>query len=290
MLRQTLATVFTQSRRPDEILLVDDGALDREAIVGLVAEAGIPCRYLRKATPGLAASRNLGVQHAQGEIILFLDDDVLLEPDYIAAVMTIFAQDQTKQVGGVTGALQVSYASGVLPFLRFFVLDGRTPGAILPSGVGILVRTGEITETMRVQWLSGCNMAYRREVFAYFHFDQRLGAYGWGEDRDFSYRVGQPYELMATPAARLIHLKATGGRINPRYMGFMETNYLYRFFAKNMPKRPLNWLALSWAFLGVMIKNVLLLRAPATRQATLAQLQGNLVGLAAIVTGKDYQP
>lgn len=289
VLRQTLATVFQQSTLPDEILIVDDGALDREAIVGLVGQQGIPCHYLRKATPGLAASRNLGVQHAKGDIILFLDDDVLLDPRYIAAIMALFAADPTGRLGGVTGTLQIEYAAGVRSFLRFFGLDGTTPGAILPSGSGILVRQGEITQPMAVQWLSGCNMAYRRAVFAQFHFDQRLGAYGWGEDRDFSYRVGQRYQLMATPAAQLIHLKATGGRINARYMGFMETNYLYRFFAKNMPKQPRNWLALSWSLLGIMVKNGLLLLRAQERRTAVEQLQGNLMGIGAIFTGKDFR-
>lgn len=290
VLRQTLATVFQQSTLPAEILIVDDGALDRDAIVKVVEQQGIPCHYLRKATPGLAASRNLGVQHAKGDIILFLDDDVLLDPGYIAAVMALFAADTACRLGGVTGTLQIDYAAGVRPFLRFFGLDGTTPGQILPSGSGILVRQGEITQPMAVQWLSGCNMAYRREVFTQFHFDQRLGAYGWGEDRDFSYRVGQRYQLMATPAAQLIHLKATGGRINARYMGFMETNYLYRFFAKNMPKRPRNWLALSWSLLGIMVKNGLLLLRAQERRTAVEHLQGNLTGIGAIFTGKDFRP
>lgn len=289
VLRQTLTTVFQQSTLPDEILIVDDGALDRDAIVTFVEQQGIPCHYLRKATPGLAASRNLGVQQATGDIILFLDDDVLLDPGYMAAVMALFAADPIGRLGGVTGTLQIDYAAGVRPFLQFFGLDGTTPGAILPSGSGILVRQGEITQPMAVQWLSGCNMAYRREVFTQFHFDQRLGAYGWGEDRDFSYRVGQRYQLMATPAAQLIHLKATGGRINARYMGFMETNYLYRFFAKNMPKRPHNWLALSWSLLGIMVKNGLLLLRAQERRTAVEQLQGNLTGIGAIFTGKDFR-
>jgi hypothetical protein len=67
----------------------------------------------------------------------------------------------------------------------------------------------------------------------------------------------------------------------------METNYLYRFFAKNMPKRPMNWLALGWAMLGIVIKNILLAVIVTNRSATLAQLGGNLQGLYAILTRKD---
>ena len=289
-LRQTLATVFQQTQLPDEILIVDDGALERDQIVGLVAQHHIPCHYLRKATPGLAASRNLGIQQAQGDLILFLDDDVVLDPGYIAAILALFQTDPNGQIGGATGTLQIDYAAGVQTFLRFFGLDGTTPGAILPSGAGVLVREGALKRPATVQWLSGCNMAYRRQVFADFQFDQGLGSYGWGEDRDFSYRVGQRYGLMATPAARLVHRKEPSGRIDTRRMGFMETNYLYRFFAKNMPRRPINWLALGWAMIGIMARNLLLAAARGRRAAAISQLRGNWVGIQAIFTGKDYRP
>ncbi|MGL4648811.1 MAG: glycosyltransferase family 2 protein, partial [Caldilineaceae bacterium] len=195
-----------------------------------------------------------------------------------------------EKVGGATGTLIQAYEPGVRAFLRFFLLDGNRPGALLPGGVGVLVRAGEIHETQQVDWLSGCNMAYRRQVFNDLRFDQGLGSYGWGEDRDFSVRVARQWRLLATPDARLVHLKEPSGRIDERRMGFMETNYLYRFFAKNMPRRLSNWLVLAWNLVGVLTRNLLLVARGGTRAAALRRLQGNLVGLAAIVTGKDYSP
>lgn len=288
VLKNTLNTVFYQTRLPDEILIVDDGDLDQDQIVSFVEHNQINCQYLQKDMPGLTASRNLAVDHAQGEVILFLDDDLILEQEYVAGIMEIFERDLTQQIGGVTGTLKVNYRRGVLPFLRFFGLDGRQPGAILPSGYGVLVREEYITEPIEVKWLSGCNMAYRREVFEHFRFDQRLGAYGWGEDRDFSFRVSHQHKLMATPKAKLVHLKEQSGRINTHRFGFMETNYLYRFFVKNMPKQLVNWVALGWAFVGIMLRNILLAITTSNRRAMFAQFRGNLEGLYAIKTGKDF--
>jgi GT2 family glycosyltransferase len=153
-----------------------------------------------------------------------------------------------------------------------------------------LTRQGDFDQPIAVDWLSGCDMSYRREVFADLRFDGRLSevGYAWADDRDFSYRVRQRWQLIATPAARLVHRKEPSGRIDSYKMGFIETNYFWRFFAKNMPKRPLNWVALVWSLIGIVLKNVLLLLTGSARQATLAQLQGNLVGLAAIFTGKDF--
>jgi glycosyltransferase involved in cell wall biosynthesis len=291
VLRDTLATLFSQTRLPEELLLVDDGNLPAAELVALVEQHGIACHYFKKDKPGLVASRNLGIDHAKGDVILFLDDDVLLEADYLAALMAVYEADTASRVGGVEGALKQSYAPGVLPFLRFFWLDGKKPGAMLPSGCGVLTRQGDFDQPIAVDWLSGCDMSYRREVFADLRFDGRLSevGYAWADDRDFSYRVRQRWQLIATPAARLVHRKEPSGRIDSYKMGFIETNYFWRFFAKNMPKRPLNWVALVWSLIGIVLKNVLLLLTGSARQATLAQLQGNLVGLAAIFTGKDFR-
>lgn len=286
-LRNCLDTIFRQTRQPDEIVIVDDGDLNREAIVALVEAHGIACHYLKKDTPGLTASRNLSIAHARGDVLLFLDDDVLLDLAYIAGMMEIYEADPQRQVGGVTGTQRIRYRAGILPFLRLFGLDGRQPGAILPSGYGVLVREGELDRPTAVQWLPGCNMSYRREVFGTFRFDQALGTYGWGEDRDFSFRVSRAYTLMATPKATLVHVRDAAGRINTRRFGFMETYNLYRFFSKNMPKRMANWLALGWAMLGIVTKDILLLLISPHRRAMLAQLLGSLEGLWAIATGKE---
>ena len=159
VLRDTLATLFAQTRLPEELLLVDDGNLPAAALVALVERQGMACHYFKKAQPGLVASRNLGIDQAKGDIILFLDDDVLLEPDYLAALMAVYEADVTGKVGGVEGALRQEYAPGVLAFLRFFWLDGKKPGVILPSGCGVLTRQGDFDQPIAVEWLSGCELS-----------------------------------------------------------------------------------------------------------------------------------
>ncbi len=288
ILRQTLVTVLLQTRRPDEVVIVDDGCMDGDDLCAWLEAHGIACRYLRKQPPSLTASRNLAVRETSTDVLLFLDDDVVLDTNYIREIMRLFEEDVARTLGGATGTLQITYKPGVRAFLQFFLLDGQRPGAILTSGATVLVREGEISEPTEVDWLSGCNMAYRREVFDALRFDQGLASYGWGEDRDFSYRVNKKWRLMASPYARLVHLKVPSGRINEVKFGYMQTNHLYRFYAKSMPKTSRHRLAFSWSMFGIVLRNVLMTVASDDRRAAAARLRGNLRGLVGILTGKDY--
>ncbi|MFC2172743.1 glycosyltransferase family 2 protein [Acidobacteriota bacterium] len=66
-----------------ELILVDDGSTDGtgEMVKGIEAECRVT--YLRQVNSGLAAARNLGIHHAGGEVILFMDDDTLAHPDLL---------------------------------------------------------------------------------------------------------------------------------------------------------------------------------------------------------------
>jgi hypothetical protein len=103
-------------------------------------------------------------------------------------------------------------------------------------------------------------------------------------------RVGRVYRLAATPDARLVHLKDPAGRIARRRFGFMETNYLHRFCAKNMPRTLTYRLAMAWAMTGIVLRNLILGLVSSDRQAYWQAVRGNLEGLWAIRSGKDWTP
>lgn len=66
-----------------EVVLVDDGSTDGTA--EMVKELNPPCglKYLYQQKSGLAAGRNLGIRNADGEVILFIDDDILSDVDLL---------------------------------------------------------------------------------------------------------------------------------------------------------------------------------------------------------------
>jgi glycosyltransferase involved in cell wall biosynthesis len=77
----TLDSVFAQTFREFEVVVVDDGSIDGTAeLLRPLAEQG-RIRYVRQENAGQSAARNRGLHEAQGEFIAFLDDDDLWPPD-----------------------------------------------------------------------------------------------------------------------------------------------------------------------------------------------------------------
>ncbi|HEY9653496.1 MAG TPA: glycosyltransferase family 2 protein, partial [Coleofasciculaceae cyanobacterium] len=79
-IEEAIESIFAQTYDRWELLLVDDGSSDRSTIIALqyAQQYAGKVRYLEHETHqnrGMSASRNLGVRHAQGEYIAFLDSD-----------------------------------------------------------------------------------------------------------------------------------------------------------------------------------------------------------------------
>ena len=78
MLR-ALASLAAERRRPDEILVVEDGA-DPE-LPERIRASGIPCRLVGRPMGSVAKARNLGLREARGDWVIYLDDDDVAYPD-----------------------------------------------------------------------------------------------------------------------------------------------------------------------------------------------------------------
>lgn len=85
LLRECLRSLQQQSVRTDsyEILVVDDGSTDETPDV--ISRAGSPVRGVRlAANRGRSAARNAGVEEARADLIVFIDSDVVVRPDFLA--------------------------------------------------------------------------------------------------------------------------------------------------------------------------------------------------------------
>jgi glucosyl-dolichyl phosphate glucuronosyltransferase len=83
-----------------EFIVVDNGSSDNTADVVRRYAARLPLRLVREERPGLSNARNRGVDEARGEYICWTDDDVELDPNWLAAYVVAFRRHPEAAVFG----------------------------------------------------------------------------------------------------------------------------------------------------------------------------------------------
>ena len=101
-LDEAIASVWDQTYRPIEVILVDDGSTDGSAAVA--ARHGAAVRYHYQENARIVAARNQGVHLATGELLAFLDADDLWPPDKLAG--QVEALKKHPQVNMVFGHME----------------------------------------------------------------------------------------------------------------------------------------------------------------------------------------
>ena len=129
-------------------------------------------------------------------MIFFFDDDVDLDKNYLIEVEKIFVGDTSQEIGAVGGritkaileTLRLQIELRVFGFLRsVFGVVGTRNGKFYPSGMPSHPHRNQPSGF--IECLSGCCMAFRREVFEKARFDEALAHYGLMEDVDISKQV-----------------------------------------------------------------------------------------------------
>lgn len=101
-LRACLDSLVKVNYQRFEIVVVDNNPSTADT-AKLIASEFDSVHYVREDRPGLAAAHNCGLQAVQGQIVAFVDDDVLIDDQWLAAIAEGFAE--TDDVGCVTGLI-----------------------------------------------------------------------------------------------------------------------------------------------------------------------------------------
>lgn len=255
-LAHAVRSVLAQTRLPDELIIVDDGNLDLKWL-GTLVDNRVPLKYFKKDVPGLVKSRNKGIEMAQGDIISFIDDDVELAPNYFEVIEKTFEGDIEKQVGGLGAYIEQKeegVARATKNFLeKIFFIRGKK-GSVLPTMYNTFVEKRP-QGAIRVDWLPGCNMNFRREVFRFGEFDTFFTEYGYGEDLEFTYRIHTQghYTLGITGQTSLKHFHTPTSRINEKKFGYMMIANRRYMFQKLVAQTPKHRAMFAWSIFGTLV-------------------------------------
>jgi glycosyltransferase involved in cell wall biosynthesis len=95
---ETLDSVFAQTFKDYEVIVINDGSPDTEELERALAPFRGRILYLKQENRGPAGARNAGIQHAQGEYLAFLDSDDCWLPGYLASQMKLFEETPSLDV------------------------------------------------------------------------------------------------------------------------------------------------------------------------------------------------
>jgi glycosyltransferase involved in cell wall biosynthesis len=90
-IKETLDSVFAQTYSNYEVIIVNDGSTDTDALESILAPYMSRVIYITQENRGLAGARNTGLRAASGEFVALLDADDLWLPDYLSAQVRFLA-------------------------------------------------------------------------------------------------------------------------------------------------------------------------------------------------------
>jgi glucosyl-dolichyl phosphate glucuronosyltransferase len=199
-LRETLAGIVRQAYPADcwELLVIDNNSTDdTPAVVSSFITANPAPRRVVELQQGLDHGRNRAIAEAQGDIIVLADDDILVEPDWLAKLVAPFSSENAHSIGVVGGEVVPVFPDGLPAWLEgshgplAFRAD---PGPLKPG-----------------QAPMGANFAFPKWIFQRFGlFDTRLDRQGaslfGGGDSEMIRRVrAAGLEAWFAPGARALH-------------------------------------------------------------------------------------
>jgi GT2 family glycosyltransferase len=91
-------------------------------------------------------------------------------------------------------------------------LEGGSDGKVTRSGLNHHVYGSSQREILNVEWLAGCSMSFKRELFEHELFDERRKGNGHGEDVDFCLRALRHGRLTWNSKAKIDHLQSSVNR------------------------------------------------------------------------------
>jgi glycosyltransferase involved in cell wall biosynthesis len=154
-----------------ELLVVNNNCTDDTDAVAARHGDALPLRLLHETKQGLSNARNCAIEHTRGDLLVWTDDDVLVEPDWLTEYLA--AETAFPDAGFFGGTVDPWFAVEPPAWVRRNLDQLQGPFAIRQLGPGVRpLAANEIP--------FGANMAFRTALIRGHRFDPALGRIGTG--------------------------------------------------------------------------------------------------------------
>lgn len=248
LLLECVRSVLHGDEVPSELIVVDDSNEQNFDLQCLVTERACQIRYIWSRSVGLSRANNDAIAAAKHDILVFTQDDVLVESGWFATIVRALIDAGERSV--ITGQVlpgKSEVAGGFAPSTK----SDRCP-QVYEGRIG--------ADVLYVQ-----NMAiHRSAIMKVGLFDQRLGPgtpFPGAEDNDFGHRLLEAeYRILYNPRAVTYHrawrpkenhlslywgyARAQGG-FYAKYLSFKDP-YMFRRMGRDLKHRLLELIRSTW--------------------------------------------
>ncbi|EIF6174296.1 glycosyltransferase family A protein [Clostridium perfringens] len=248
----TLKFIKKSNYKPNEIIIVDqsNNLEDQKKIKDIIKIIELNIVYIYLKEQSLTKARNIGIQNASNEIIIFMDDDIEFNKYLLEKIDYVMKNKEIAMIGGIDELSSTSKSKLGYLFARksFFK---RKKGHVVKSIFGRYPdNLNDITET---EWAMGYFFIVRKSLINKYNlrFDENLISYAYPEDLDFTYSYykyayNEGLKCILHPQIYVKHLCSKEFRVTSfkaTYMYVINREYLsYKHF-----KSPISRLLIRWA-------------------------------------------
>lgn len=201
LLRYCLENVFAQSYFHREVIVVDSSVNDESEQV-VTRYPTVKLIRLRGQGNNMPQARNAGIDASSGELIAFIDDDSMVQPGWLAALVETYNDASVGAAGGRVIGMPQPYSEQFTGSPRLLV---QASGRVVARGAGLVS-----SESVEVDHLIGCNMSFRRLALEQVGgFDPNYTITNLREETDLCVRVKHAgWRILFVPAIAVLHFSA----------------------------------------------------------------------------------
>lgn len=274
-IEKCLNSVFGQSYNKIELLIIDNASQDSTVSIlqKLVEEKQAPFAVKiikNEKNLGFSIGHNLGIKESKGELVLCLNQDVILAPDFIKNAIEFFEKNKNEKIGALQPKL-LRLDNGLRPT---DTID--TTGLLILKNRRIIARgqgeknAGQYNKTEEIFGADGAAPVYRRETLEDVklvtsdlrladsngeYFDEDFFMYK--EDVDLAWRMRLfGWKCFFVPEVQAWHARGSGESAATSYFSIIKERRKIGQFAKFLSFRNQRLLQIKNELPGLLLKHL----------------------------------
>ena len=196
----TIENCLSQDFKDLEIVVIDQTKQHQTDTTKYIESIKKRIIYITEDIAGLTRARNIGARNASGDILIFIDDDVVLDTDFVSQHIKNYTLNNADAVQGR-------------------IIEDDSEPKNKPQWVDNKIRFSGSNNCIshgKTNTLTGCNFSVKKTAYLDVGgFDERYTKSSNNEDSDFGLRLFKNnFNIVFSPEAKVKHLRITSGGVD----------------------------------------------------------------------------